>query len=108
MTIDVLCLRPEADFRRVAALPPASLKVVYRGPSDLDVAALMKQARACVNDTASSKASCILPRVTQFEGYDLLDAMLDAQEQAETVIARMNENVEIHFNNASHARKRRH
>jgi phosphoglycerate dehydrogenase-like enzyme len=48
MSIDVLCLRPEADFQRVGALPPASLKVVYRAPTDADVADLMKQARALV------------------------------------------------------------
>jgi phosphoglycerate dehydrogenase-like enzyme len=46
MTCDVLCLRPEADFRRVNALPPAGLLVVYRGPGDADVPALMKEARA--------------------------------------------------------------
>ena len=48
MNIDVLCLRPEADFQRVGALPPESLKVVYRAASDPDVAELMKQARALV------------------------------------------------------------
>jgi phosphoglycerate dehydrogenase-like enzyme len=48
MTIDVLCLRPEADFVRAGGLPPASLKIVYRAPADTDVPALMKQARALV------------------------------------------------------------
>src|ERR1700690_1553545 len=48
MNLDVLCLRPEADFERVGAWPPASLKIVYRAVSDADVAALMKQARALV------------------------------------------------------------
>jgi len=48
MSVDVLCLRPEADFQRVGALPPAALKVVYRASSDADVAELMKQARALV------------------------------------------------------------
>lgn len=48
MSPDVLCLRPEADFQRVGALPPASLKVVYRAPNDADVPQLMKQARALV------------------------------------------------------------
>jgi phosphoglycerate dehydrogenase-like enzyme len=48
MSVDVLCLRPEADFQRVGALPPASVKVVYRAPSDGDVAELLKQARALV------------------------------------------------------------
>jgi phosphoglycerate dehydrogenase-like enzyme len=48
MTLDVLCLRPEADFMRAAALPPAQLKIAYRAPQDADVPALMKQARALV------------------------------------------------------------
>ena len=45
MSIDVLCLRPEADFQRTRALPPDSLRVCYRAPDDSDLAALMKQAR---------------------------------------------------------------
>ncbi len=48
MSVDVVCLRPEADFERVGALPPPSLKVAYRVPDDADVPALMKQARALV------------------------------------------------------------
>ncbi|HKW64372.1 MAG TPA: NAD(P)-dependent oxidoreductase [Candidatus Acidoferrum sp.] len=48
MTIDVLCLRPEADFLRADAMPPSTLKVAYRSPDDLDVPALMKQVRALV------------------------------------------------------------
>jgi len=47
-SIDVLCLRPEADFQRVGALPPEAIKVVYRAPGDVDVAELMKRARAMV------------------------------------------------------------
>ena len=63
MSIDVLCLRPEADFQRVGALPPESLKVVYRAPGDADVAELMKEARALVIPAVGPK----LP-VTLFEG----------------------------------------
>jgi phosphoglycerate dehydrogenase-like enzyme len=48
MTIDVLCLRPEADFQRAGALPPPSLKIVYRAPDDPDVPEIMKQAHALV------------------------------------------------------------
>jgi phosphoglycerate dehydrogenase-like enzyme len=60
MNIDVLCLRPEADFERVGALPPASLKVVYRTLSDVDVADLMKQARALVIPAVGPKLSTAL------------------------------------------------
>lgn len=48
MTLDVLCLRPEEDFQRVGALPPAPLRVSYRAASAPDVPELMKQARALV------------------------------------------------------------
>ena len=48
MSIDVLCLRPVEDFRRVGASPPESLKIAYRAPSDNDVAELMKEARVLV------------------------------------------------------------
>jgi phosphoglycerate dehydrogenase-like enzyme len=48
MKIDVLCLRPEADFRRVGAHQPASIQVAYRAPSDPDVTELMRQARALI------------------------------------------------------------
>ena len=48
MTVDVVCLRPEADFERAGALPPPGLKVVYRSLEDADVPALMKIARALI------------------------------------------------------------
>jgi len=60
MNIDVLCLRPEADFQRVGALPPESLKVVYRAASDPDVADLMKQARALVIPAVGPKLPATL------------------------------------------------
>jgi len=48
MTIDVLCLRPEADFQRVGALPPAVFKIAYRSSDDADVPAWMTRARGLV------------------------------------------------------------
>ncbi len=60
MNIDVLCLRPEADFQRVGALPPEPLKVVYRAASDPDVADLMKQARALVIPAVGAKLPAAL------------------------------------------------
>ncbi len=44
----VLCLRPRADFERVAALPPPSLDVRYHGPADAAVRGLMAEAHALV------------------------------------------------------------
>ena len=48
MSVDVLCLRPRIDFERANALPDAELSVAYHSPSDTEVIALMKQARALV------------------------------------------------------------
>lgn len=48
MSTDVLCLRPEADFTRVGALAPATLKVTYRKSDDAEVPALMRAADALV------------------------------------------------------------
>jgi phosphoglycerate dehydrogenase-like enzyme len=48
MNLDVLCLRPQADFQRVGALPPNHLLVEYRAADDSDVPDLMKLARALV------------------------------------------------------------
>ncbi len=48
MSIDVIVLRPEADFKRVDALPPDTFSISYRAPDDADLPALMKQARAMV------------------------------------------------------------
>jgi phosphoglycerate dehydrogenase-like enzyme len=48
MSIDVLCLRPEADFERVGALPPEDLSVAYRKPDEAAVPDLLRQARALV------------------------------------------------------------
>jgi len=48
MSIDVIVLRPEADFQRVDALPPKSFSITYRTPDDPELPALMKQARAMV------------------------------------------------------------
>src|SRR5579864_3727517 len=63
MSVDVLCLRPEADFVRAGALPPASLKIAYRSFDDADVPTLMRQARALVIPAVGPK----LP-IKLFEG----------------------------------------
>ena len=48
MACDVLCLRPEADFARVAALPPASLNVRYAKPDDPALPQRLGEAAALV------------------------------------------------------------
>jgi len=48
MAHDVLCLRPQADFSRVEALPPDSLAVAYHSSDDPHLAALIGEARTMV------------------------------------------------------------
>jgi len=81
MSIEVLCLRPRADFERAEALPPASLEIAYRAPGDADVPALMKRAKALVIPAVGPKlpaslfegSSVQLVQVTG-AGMDRLDA----------------------------------
>ncbi len=82
MTHPVLCLRPEADFARVDALPPASLAVSYHKPDDAAVPQLMRQARALVIPAVGPKLPAAL-----FEGCGLAlvqvtGAGLDRLDQA--------------------------
>jgi phosphoglycerate dehydrogenase-like enzyme len=81
MTVEILCLRPRADFERADALPPASLEVMYRAPGDADVPALMKRAKALIIPAVGPKlppslfegSSVQLVQVTG-AGMDRLDA----------------------------------
>ena len=63
MSTDVLCLRPEADFTRVDAPAPATLRVTYRKPDDADVPALMRAADALIIPAVGPKLAPAL-----FEG----------------------------------------
>lgn len=92
MTIDVLCLRPEADFVRADAVAPAALKVAYRSLEEPDVPALMKQVRALVIPAVGPKlplawfenASVKFVQVTG-AGLDRLD--LDVMKQLGIAVA---------------------
>ena len=87
MTIDVLCLRPEADFVRAGALPPAALRVAYRSTEDHDVLSLMRQAQALIIPAVGPKlplalfegASIRFVQVTG-AGIDRLDVSALAQQ----------------------------
>jgi phosphoglycerate dehydrogenase-like enzyme len=48
MTVDVLCLRPEADFVRAGSPAPEGLRIEYRKPDDEEVTSLMRSAKAVV------------------------------------------------------------
>lgn len=77
MTIDVLCLRPEADFLRAGAMSPAALKIAYRNPEDPDVPPLMKQARALVIPAVGSKLPMSLFENTTVRFVQVTGAGLD-------------------------------
>jgi phosphoglycerate dehydrogenase-like enzyme len=77
MSVDVLCLRPEADFQRVGALPPESVKVVYRASSDGDVEELLKQARALVIPAVGPKLPNALFENTSVKFVQVTGAGLD-------------------------------
>ena len=77
MTLDVLCLRPEADFQRVGALPPSSLQVVYRALDDGDVPELMKQARTMVIPAVGMKLPDELFEGTSVQFIQVTGAGLD-------------------------------
>jgi len=66
MAFDVLCLRPEADFARVAALPPASLNVGYTKPDDPALRQRLAEVSALVIPAVGPK----LPG-TLFDGCEL-------------------------------------
>ena len=66
MAFEVLCLRPEADFARVDALPPASLQVIYGKPDDPTLPQRMKAAAALVIPAVGPKLADAL-----FEGCSL-------------------------------------
>src|SRR3954465_12193545 len=66
MAFEVLCLRPEADFARVDALPPASLQVTYGKPDDPALPQRMKASAALVVPAVGPKLAGAL-----FEGCSL-------------------------------------
>ena len=78
----VLCLRPEADFARVDALPPPSLTVSYRKPDDGDVPQLMKSAGALVMPAVGPKLPAALFEGTTLRLVQVTGAGLDRLDQA--------------------------
>ena len=77
MSCDVLCLRPEADFQRVGAMPPAHLDVVYRAWNDPDVPALMREARALVIPAVGPKLPASLFEKSTVKFVQVTGAGLD-------------------------------
>ena len=78
----VLCLRPEIDFARLDALPPASLAVTYLKPDDPSLPQRMKEARALVIPAVGAKLSPALFEGTQLKLVQITGAGLDRLDQA--------------------------
>ncbi len=74
---DVLCLRPEADFARVDALPPTSISVVYRAPDSADVPQLIRTAKALVIPAVGPKLAPALFESTSLKLVQVTGAGLD-------------------------------
>jgi phosphoglycerate dehydrogenase-like enzyme len=81
MTVDVVCLRPKADFDRADAPAPQSLIVEYRGPGDADVAALLKSARAVVIPAVGPKLAPALFENSTIKLVQVTGAGLDRLDQ---------------------------
>lgn len=82
MSFDVIVLRPEADFRRVDALPPNSFSVTYRAPDDPELPALMTQARAMVIPAVGPKLSVSLFEGSTVKLVQVTGAGLDRLDEA--------------------------
>ena len=82
MPYDVIVLRPEADFRRVDALPPKTFSVTYRAPDDPELPQLMKQARAMVIPAVGPKLPAALFEGSTVRLVQVTGAGLDRLDEA--------------------------
>jgi phosphoglycerate dehydrogenase-like enzyme len=82
LSLPVLCLRPEADFARVDALPPAALSVTYLKPDDPTLPQRMKEARALVIPAVGPKLPGSLFEGTAIKLVQVTGAGLDRLDQA--------------------------
>ena len=83
MAIDVICLRPEADFLRIGVTPPSTLKIAYRAPNDDDVAALLREAKVMVLPAMGPKLPNELFRDTPLKLAQFTGAGVDRVDEAE-------------------------
>jgi phosphoglycerate dehydrogenase-like enzyme len=82
MSHRVLVLRPEADFARVDAMPPAGFDVAYHGPADAEVPALMKTSAALVIPAVGPKLAPALFEGTSLKLVQVTGAGVDRLDQA--------------------------
>lgn len=79
---DVLCLRPQADFARVDAMPPSTLAVTYKAPDDAEVPTLMRKAQALVIPAVGPKLPAELFQGTALKLVQVTGAGLDRLDKA--------------------------
>jgi phosphoglycerate dehydrogenase-like enzyme len=82
MNFDVIVLRPEADFKRVDALPPKSFSVTYRTLDDPELPALMRQARALVIPAVGPKLPAALFERSAIKLVQVTGAGVDRLDEA--------------------------
>jgi phosphoglycerate dehydrogenase-like enzyme len=81
-TVEVVCLRPEADFARVDALPPPSLNVRYCAPADAVVPSLIKAAKGLVIPAVGPKLPASLFEGTALKLVQVTGAGVDRVDPA--------------------------
>jgi phosphoglycerate dehydrogenase-like enzyme len=82
VSVDVVCLRPEADFTRVGVRPHPKLKVAYRAPSDADVPALLGTAAALVIPAVGPKLAPALFEAAPLKLVQVTGAGVDRLDPA--------------------------
>jgi phosphoglycerate dehydrogenase-like enzyme len=80
--IEVVCLRPEADFARVDALPPPSLSVRYCGPADAAVPSYLATAHGMVIPAVGPKLPAKLFENTALKLVQVTGAGVDRLDPA--------------------------
>jgi len=80
--IDVVCLRPEADFTRVGVAVNPSLRVAYRSPAEADVPQLVAAARALVIPAVGPKLAPALFENTALKLVQVTGAGVDRLDEA--------------------------
>src|SRR4051794_29631332 len=79
----VLCLRPEADFTRVGAPAPASLKVQYCKPDDASVPQIAHESAALVIPAVGPKLAAALLAGSAVKLVQVTGAGVDRLDQAD-------------------------
>ncbi len=82
MPVEVVCLRPEADFARVDALPPPSLSVRYCAPTDAAVPSYLATAKGMVIPAVGPKLPAALFASTALKLVQVTGAGVDRIDPA--------------------------